>query len=143
MMQGLVTKATLAALVLGGFAAGGAVSAPAAAQGVSNPPLVIYGKQKCPTDADGNEIVVCVRRAPGEQFRIPKELRDLKVTPENESWAAKGAANDRVGATGIGSCSTVGPGGASGCAVQAGRFYKREKQDAKADQRAVDAALVP
>ena len=143
MMQGLMTKGALAALVLAGLGAAGVASAPAVAQGVSNPPLVIYGKQKCPTDADGNEIVVCVRRAPGEQFRIPKELRDLKVTPENESWAAKGAANADVGASGIGSCSTVGPGGGMGCSAQAGRFYKREKQDAKADQRAVDAALVP
>lgn len=142
-MQNLMTKATLAVIVIAGSGAGVAGPTPVAAQGVSNPPLVIYGKQKCPTDANGNEIVVCVRRAPGEQFRIPKELRDLKVTPENESWAARGAANDRVGATGIGSCSTVGAGGASGCFAQAGRFYKREKQDAKADQRAVEAALVP
>ncbi len=142
-MQKLMTKATLAAVVLAGFGAGAVAPAPVRAQGVSNPPLVIYGKQKCPTDAEGNEIVVCVRRAPGEQFRIPKELRELKVTPENESWAAKSAANDAVGASGIGSCSTVGAGGASGCFAQAGRQYKREKQDAKADQRAVDAALVP
>uniref|UniRef100_UPI0035C98927 hypothetical protein n=1 Tax=uncultured Sphingomonas sp. TaxID=158754 RepID=UPI0035C98927 len=142
-MQDLTTKAVLAAIVTTGFGVGGIAPAPVAAQGVTVPPLVIYGKQKCPTDADGNEIVVCVRRAPGEQFRIPKELRDLKVTPENESWAAKSAVNDGVGASGIGSCSTVGPGGSTGCAAQAGRFYKREKQDAKADQRAVDAALVP
>ena len=81
--------------------------------------------------------------APGEQFRIPKELRDLKVTPENESWAAKAGANDRVGQDGIGSCSNVGAGGASGCFVQAGRAYKKQKQENKAEQRAVDAALVP
>ena len=114
---------------------------PLFAQAVTAPPLVIYGSQKCPTDANGNEIVVCVRRAPGEQFRIPKELRDLKVTPENESWASRAASNDQVGASGIGSCSTVGPGGATGCVVQHGRLYKREKQEAKAEQRAVDAAL--
>ena len=142
MMKSLTTKAVSAAAGLmaafGGFAA-----VPAVAQGVTAPPLVIYGSQKCPTDADGNEIVVCVRRAPGEQFRIPKELRDLKVTPENESWAAKAAANDRVGQDGIGSCSNVGAGGATGCFAQAGRAYKRQKQDNKADKRAVDAALVP
>lgn len=142
-MRTLTMKAALAATVLAGFGTGGIAPAPVAAQGVSVPPMVIYGKQKCPTDAEGNEIVVCVRRAPGEQFRIPKELRDLKVTPQNESWAAKAASNDAVGASGIGSCSTVGPGGASGCLVQQGRLYKRQKQDAKADQRAVDAALVP
>lgn len=130
-------SAALAATVVAG------VAAPAVAQqsGAPAPTMVIYGTQKCPTDASGNEIVVCQRRPAGEQFRIPKELRELKVTPENESWASKAAANEAVGATGIGSCSTVGPGGASGCAVQAGRQYKREKQDKKADQRAVEAAL--
>ena len=118
-----------------------AASAPAAAQGVSNPPLVIYGKQKCPTDADGNEIVVCVRRAPGEQFRIPKELRELKVTPENESWAAKSAANDGVGASGIGSCSTVGAGGQSGCFLQRAQQAKRENQAKKAAQKQLEDSL--
>lgn len=137
-----LTKAAMAAVVLIGVGAGASV-APLRAQNVPVPTMVIYGTQKCPTDADGNEIVVCVRRKPGEQFRIPKELRELKVTPENEAWAAKEKANDSAGASGIGSCSTVGPGGASGCLVQEGRRYKREKQDAQADQRAVDAALVP
>ena len=142
MMKSLTTKAVSAAAgVMGVF--GGVAAAPAVGQGVTAPPLVIYGSQKCPTDANGNEIVVCVRRAPGEQFRIPKELRDLKVTPENESWAAKAGANDRVGQDGIGSCSNVGAGGASGCFVQAGRAYKKQKQENKAEQRAVDAALVP
>lgn len=128
-------------MVIAALTATGLASPVLAQSGAPAPTMVIYGSQKCPTDASGNEIIVCIRRPPGEQFRIPKELRDLKVTPENESWAAKGAANDAAGATGIGSCSTVGPGGASGCAVQAGRLYKREKQDKKADQRAVEASL--
>jgi len=140
-MNGLTIKAVLAAAAMA--ACGGVGTGAAVAQGVVAPPLIIYGTQKCPTDANGNEIVVCVRRAPGEQFRIPKELRDLKVTPENESWAAQAAANDQVGQAGIGSCSTVGVGGATGCAVQAGRAYKRQKQDAKADKRAAEAALIP
>lgn len=142
MMKSLTTKAVAAAATTM-VAFGGPIVVPAAAQRISQPPLVIYEGQKCPTDADGNEIVVCVVRKPGEQFRIPKELRELKVTPENESWAAKSAANDRVGQDGIGSCSNVGAGGASGCFVQAGRAYKKQKQENKAEQRAVDAALVP
>ena len=141
-MKSLTTKAvTAVAATMAAF--GGLTAAPAVAQGVTAPPLIIYGSQKCPTDADGNEIVVCVKRPPGEQFRIPKELRELKVTPENESWATKASANDRVGQDGIGSCSNVGAGGATGCFVQAGRAYKKQKQENKADQRAVDAAIVP
>ena len=141
-MKSLTTK-TVTAVAATLAACGGLTAVSAVAQGVTAPPLIIYGSQKCPTDADGNEIVVCVKRPPGEQFRIPKELRELKVTPENESWAAKAAANDRVGQDGIGSCSNVGAGGATGCFVQAGRAYKKQKQENKADQRAVDAAIVP
>lgn len=140
-MANLTTKTVLAATVLSGLGMGAIAPTPLAAQNVPVPTLVIYGTQKCPTDADGNEIVVCVRRKPGEQFRIPKELRELKVTPENESWASRAAASDRVGASGIGSCSTVGAGGSTGCFAQAGRTYKREKQEAKADQRAIEASL--
>lgn len=139
----LTRKAMLAVTTLGGIGAGGIAHAPLAAQAVPVPTMIIYGAQKCPTDSNGDEIVVCVRRKPSEQFRIPKELRELKVTPANESWAAKAKANDAAGAGGIGSCSTVGPGGASGCLAQEGHRYKREKQDAQADQRAVEAALVP
>lgn len=132
---------TLAATILAGTFPTLFVTAPAVAQNVPAPTMTIYGNQKCPTDSNGNEIVVCVRRAPGEQFRIPKELRELEVTPENESWAAKAQANDKVGVEGIGTCSNVGAGGATGCLAQRGQQYKRERQASKADQRAVDRAL--
>ncbi|WP_242138695.1 MULTISPECIES: hypothetical protein [unclassified Sphingomonas] len=141
MTRPLFTRLTLAATALTVSVPGLLVPTPVAAQNVPAPTLTIYGSQKCPTDANGNEIVVCVRRPPGEQFRIPKELRELEVTPQNESWAAKAQANDKVGVEGIGSCSNVGAGGATGCLAQRGQQYKREKQAAKADQRAVDRAL--
>jgi hypothetical protein len=51
--------------------------------------LVLYGNERCPTDADGNEVIVCQRRSASEQFRVPKELREFEVTPENAAWAAK------------------------------------------------------
>ncbi|HEU4962177.1 MAG TPA: hypothetical protein VFT56_17445 [Sphingomonas sp.] len=104
-------------------------AAPAPAQNaVQNGVLVIYGNQKCPTDSQGREIVVCQRRDADEQFRIPKELREFQVTPENESWAAREQTLRDVGTTGVGSCSTVGPGGATGCFAQAARAAKKERQ---------------
>jgi nitroreductase len=113
-------------------------AAPAAAQNApQNGVLVIYGDQKCPTDSNGNEIVVCRHRDADEQFRIPKELRELEVTPENESWAARDESVLSAGAAGIGSCSTVGPGGATGCFLQQARRAKREDRARAEDQRQI------
>ncbi len=104
--------------------------APAVAQNApQNGVLVVYGKDPCPTDAEGNEIVVCARRPEEERFRIPKELREIEVTPQNQSWGVK--KDDAMGAgdAGIGSCTNVGPGGGTGC-------FTRGASAANADARA-------
>jgi hypothetical protein len=112
-----------------------AIGVPGLAQNApQNGVLVIYGDDKCPTNADGDEIVVCVRRPAEERFRIPKDLRDQEVKRENESWAVRQQDTLSVGATGIGSCSTVGPGGSTGCAAQeyrAGKAEARQRRDAE------------
>jgi hypothetical protein len=94
--------------------------------------LVLYGNEKCPTDRDGNEIVVCTRRDAAEQYRVPKELRNFKVTPENESWALRAQGTLDTGASGIGSCSAIGPGGSLGCSQQQFRENKLINKDRKA-----------
>ncbi len=90
--------------------------------------LVLYGNERCPTNTDGDEIVICERRSAQEQFRVPKELRELQITPENESWAARADStlSTGVGANSIGSCSTIGAGGQTGCFNQRVRESKRE-----------------
>lgn len=97
--------------------------------------LTLFGNERCPTDNNGNEIVVCVRRGAEEQFRVPKELRELEVTPENESWAARatGTLNEGTGVNSIGSCSTVGAGGATGCFVQRARENRAVNAQRKRD----------
>ena len=96
--------------------------------------LVLYGNQRCPTDTQGNEVVVCERRSASEQFRVPKELREFVVTPENAAWAAKaqGTLAAGTGANSIGSCSVVGSGGQSGCFLQAARANKAANKERKA-----------
>ena len=94
--------------------------------------LVLYGNEKCPTDRDGNEIVVCTRRDAAEQYRVPKELRNFKVTPENQSWALRAQGTLDTGASGIGSCSAIGPGGSLGCSQQQFRENKLINKDRKA-----------
>ncbi|HEX8485228.1 hypothetical protein [Sphingomonas sp.] len=101
--------------------------------------VVLYGNERCPTDGDGNEVVVCVRRSAQEQFRVPKELRNFQVTPQNESWAARaqGTMDTGVGTNSIGSCSVVGAGGQTGCFAQRVRESKREDAARDAEQARV------
>jgi hypothetical protein len=105
--------------------------------------LVLFGNERCPTDQNGNEIVVCTHRSAAEQFRIPKEMREFKVTPENEAWAvrAQGLVNDGTAAGGIGSCSTVGPGGSTGCFLQQAQAARAENKERKADEKHVEESL--
>lgn len=100
--------------------------------------LVLYGNERCPTNQDGEEIVVCERRGADEQFRVPKELREFVVTQENRSWAARSqeVLNEGVGANTIGSCSTVGPGGQTGCFAQQARANRAARAERAAETRA-------
>lgn len=113
----------------------GPVSKSAPVNGV----VTLFGNERCPTDQNGNEIVVCQRRSAQEQYRVPKELREFQVTPQNESWAARaqGTLDTGVGANAIGSCSTVGAGGQTGCFVQNARAARKENQARKAEEARV------
>jgi hypothetical protein len=75
--------------------------------------IIVYGNDPCPRGA-GDEIIVCARRPDNERYRIPEEFRG-EGQPESESWAARAHSLETVGDTGIQSCSTVGPGGFTGC----------------------------
>ena len=99
--------------------------------------LVLYGNERCPTNKDGAEVTVCVRRGAEEQFRIPKELREFEITPQNQAWAErqKGILNEGVGNTGIGSCSVVGPAGFTGCHMQQARQTRKENVERAKDEK--------
>ncbi len=109
-------------------------ASPASAQGNPRAGVIeVYGNDPCPTDADGNEIVVCRRLDESERFRLPKSLREFEVTPENESWAIQQDAGVNATRSGIDSCSTVGVGGQTGC-------YGRQADQWRARRRAKERA---
>lgn len=98
----------------------------------NNGVLLIYGEDKCPTNDNGEEIVVCQRLDEAERFRIPKSLRDQAGRPQaNESWAVRSQGALDAGRMGTGSCSAVGAGGGTGCFVQQATAAKKERQAAK------------
>lgn len=92
--------------------------------------LIIYGNDKCPTNKNGEEVVVCQRLDESERFRIPKNLRDEGGPPQKrESWAIRSQDALTAGDFGTGSCSTTGVGGQTGCFV-------RQATRARAERRA-------
>lgn len=76
--------------------------------------LVVYGEDPCP-ESTNEEITVCARKPDAERYRIPEDLRSNPNDPVNQSWANRATEMQYVGRSGIGSCSTTGPGGMIGC----------------------------
>jgi hypothetical protein len=89
--------------------------------------LTIFGEDKCPSDT------ICVVAPENERYRIPKPFRQGPVAPKNESWAVRSQSLvTDVGKSGIGSCSSVGAGGWSGCWAKYMREQRAEAEAAKA-----------
>ena len=77
--------------------------------------IIVYGNDPCPV-SQGSDIYVCARRPETERYRIPPEVSvPGDNDPDSRSWAARARNLQEVGETGIGSCTTVGPGGSTGC----------------------------
>ena len=101
------------------IAAGAAIlPAPAAAQSKDKiSEIIVYGADPCPRSTD-DQVVVCARKPEGDRYRIPERYRSAGPRQTRESWAARAKSFETVGATGINSCSAVGPGGFTGCLAQ-------------------------
>ena len=122
-MRKLIISLAAIAAAAGGFAL---VPAPAAAQ-PGQAEVVVYGNDPCPREA-GSEIVVCVHRPENERYRLPKNQQLQGSRQERQSWANKAQQVMTAGATGINSCSPVGPAGHTGCLIQQ---IHQERQDAR------------
>ena len=75
--------------------------------------LIIYGDDSCPASTD-DQINVCAKLPESDRYRIPENLR-TRDDPQSNSWYNQAIELSYVGRSGIGSCSTTGPGGMIGC----------------------------
>jgi hypothetical protein len=124
----ILLSATAATLI----AAAAAMPTPAAAQ-ANERVLIVFGNDPCPTSNAGDEIVVCARKPEGERYRIPEEFRERTPSPDDTSWSERASSIEYVGRTGTQSCSTVGPGGWTGCYEQMLRNAREERRQAARD----------
>lgn len=89
--------------------------------------LIVYGEDPCPPST-ADEIIVCARKPEGDRYRIPENLRDNPNAAANQAWTNRATELQYVGRSGIGSCSPVGPGGATGCFEELVRQAKADRQ---------------
>jgi hypothetical protein len=128
-MTKLIFPLAATAVFAGGLAA---LPAPAVAQAGSRvSEIIVYGNDPCPRSTD-DEVVVCARKPESERYRIPENFRSSGPRQAGEAWANKARALETVGATGINSCSPVGPAGHTGCLIQVIKQARAESDEAAA-----------
>jgi len=124
-------KSVAAVTVAAAFAA---LHAPAVAQSAPTvAEIIVYGNDPCPRSTD-DKVVVCARRPEAERYRIPPKMRPSGTPQQMESWAVRSKNLETVGATGINSCSPVGPAGYTGCLIKVIQEAKGERKQT-ADQQ--------
>ena len=92
--------------------------------------IVVFGNDPCPRSTD-DEVVVCTRVPESYRYRMPEAYRPSGTYQQRQAWANKAKSIERVGRTGIQSCSPVGPAGYTGCMQQMIDEAKAESRDAK------------
>lgn len=84
--------------------------------------VIVFGNDPCPKSTSSDEIIVCARQPDEDRYRIPPGLRTanagVQVSPfvKDRSLMLGSGAGGAGG--GIGQCSTIGPGGYTGCMQQ-------------------------
>ena len=106
--------AMAAALAAGFFAGTAEVAAQPADERPRYRQVVVYGNDPCPRGSE-TEIVICARRPETERFRLPPDARTAAPGAESRAWENRARDLDEAQEAGIGSCTTVGPGGSTGC----------------------------
>ena len=126
-MTKLTSMLAGAAVLVAGLTA---IETPAAAQN-SVSEIIVFGTDPCPRSTD-DQVVVCARKPESERYRIPEKLRSTGTIQQREAWANKAKAIETAGATGVNSCSPVGPGGFTGCltkVINEARTQRRQQAE--------------
>jgi hypothetical protein len=98
--------------------------------------IVVEAVRGCP-ERDEDDIVVCSRdRGISEGYRLPK--LDPRFEMALRANGRGGLTDPDVGASGIGSCSATGAGGATGCSKRAYNAWAQWKQDQKKQAHAYE-----
>ena len=84
----------------------------------------------CGAAANPEDIVVCGRREENARHRLPPRTEHFDWTGPEQSVSRERHSLYELGDTGIGSCSTVGPGGFTGCLGQLINQARAERQGA-------------
>ena len=94
--------------------------------------VTLKAGEKCPASTD-SDIVVCSTL--DQPYRIPKQFRDdTPIAAKNQSWVNRTATMDQVGRVAGGlpdTCSPVGTGGQSGCALATNQAWAAERRAAQ------------
>ena len=101
--------------------------------------VTVTGNQPCPKST-AEEVIVCSRAGEDEQFRIPTQFRELPHPAANNSWVNRAALIDQVSREASGlpnTCSVVGSGGQTGCAMQQLKRYSAEKRAQQREQESI------
>jgi hypothetical protein len=85
----------------------------AGGEGTTVIPKVV--QDPCATPRPGEEVVVCGRRDERSPYRLPELQEGFDWRGDVDSVSRERHSLYEMGAFGIGSCSTVGPGGWTGC----------------------------
>lgn len=132
-MSKLIFPLAAAVVMAGGLAA---LPAPAMAQSSDSvSEIIVYGNDPCPRSTD-DQVVVCARKPEAERYRIPEKLRSSGSRQSRQAWANRARALETVGATGINSCSPVGPAGFTGCMIQVIKQARSETRETSSDDTA-------
>jgi hypothetical protein len=132
-MSKLAAPLAVAALVAG-FAVSPRPALAQASGGRVNE-IIVFGTDPCPRSTD-DEVVVCSRVPESYRYRMPEAYRPGGTFQQRQAWANKAKSIERVGRTGIQSCSPVGPAGYTGCMEQMINSAREENNEAYDASRA-------